>query len=160
MTKRVKTHRVPFTAKDMFALVANVEQYPAFVPYCTNLRVLKRFAIPRGEGITAQMLVQYKVFREQFKCDVQILPEDQEIRVRYIEGAFRKLDNLWRFRDLEDGHSEVYFEVDFEFRNFVLQSVATAVFEKAFKYMSDAFVERAHVVYGRSKASIPTARNA
>jgi len=152
MVQREQSHIVPFTAEQMFDLVADVERYPDFVPYCTGLRVLRRKGPPDTAEITAQMIVQYKIFREQFKCRVNLDRDEKVIRVSYMEGPIRKLDNLWRFTDLEGNKSRVDFFIDFEFKSFVLQQLTNRVFDKAFMYMSDAFVERANEVYREEPA--------
>ena len=150
MTHRAQTHIVPFPADHMFQLVADVERYPEFVPYCTGLRVLNRRMDGAKDVITAEMLVQYKVFRERFKCEVRLDRASKHIDVHYIEGPIRKLDNAWQFTDLDNGQSEIRFEIEFAFKNFLMQKLSNAVFDKAFTYMSDAFVGRAHEVYGNS----------
>lgn len=152
MTKREQSHIVAFSADQMFDLVADVERYPEFVPYCSGLRVLRKTGPVDSEQITAQMIVQYKIFREQFKCRVNLNRSDLEIRVAYVDGPIQTLNNLWRFTDLEDGQSRVDFAIDFEFKSFVLQQLSNRVFEKAFTHMSDAFVERAKVVYDDNPA--------
>jgi len=147
MAQREQFHIVPFTAAQMFDLVADIETYPAFVPYCTGLRVLRRKGEPETAEITAQMIVQYRIFREQFKCRVQLDQPNLTIHVDYVEGPIRTLKNRWRFTDLAEGGSRVDFAIDFEFKSFVLQQLSNRVFDKAFTHMSDAFVTRAHALY-------------
>ena len=43
------TRTVQHTPAQMFALVADVERYPEFVPLCEELRVMRR--VQSGEGI-------------------------------------------------------------------------------------------------------------
>lgn len=132
----------------MFSLVAEVEAYPDFIPYCIGLRVLSS-RVSEGQGeLTADMLVAYKAFREKFRTRVELDKSQGRIEAHYLDGPFRKLHNLWRFKDTQEG-SEIDFSIDFEFRSFFLQAAAAAVFERAFVKMSDAFVSRAHEVYGR-----------
>jgi len=145
-SRRTKTI-VPYTADEMFDLVADVEKYPQFVPHCTALRIVKSDVADGGGSILADMIVSYAAFREKFRSHVTLDRKAHRIEVAYAEGPFRKLHNLWLFRDI-DGGSEIDFTIDFEFRNFLLQAAASSVFERAFVKMSDAFVERANVVYG------------
>jgi len=65
-----------------------------------------------------------------------------------VDGPFRNLENRWRFTDKPEGGSVIDFEIAFEFKNFLLQATAQAVFDKAFSRMSEAFVKRAEEVYG------------
>ena len=147
MTSRRTKTVVPYTADEMFDLVADIEKYPDFIPYCVALRTLGD-DVEDGRGtLTAEMIVAYKAFRERFKTRVALDRENKRIEVDYLEGPFRKLHNLWRFTDMDEG-SEVDFTIDFQFRSFFLQAAAASVFERAFEKMSDAFVTRAHEVYG------------
>mgnify|MGYP001168833139 CR=1 FL=1 len=140
--------RVPFTPGQMFDLVADVEKYPEFLPHCVALRVTSRR--PPGE-LEADMIVSYAAFRERFRSRVRLDRSALRIDVDYVEGPFRRLANHWRFHDLPKGSgdgSEIDFTIDFEFRSLLLQAAARGAFERIFARMSDAFVVRAHDVYG------------
>lgn len=144
MTWRRTTTEVPYSAAEMYALVADIERYPDFIPWCVALRVVER-----GETtLLADMVVAYRVFRERFRSRVTLDPAAGRITAEYVDGPFRMLKNEWSFRDRESGGSIVDFLIDFEFRSLILQATAQTVFEKAFARMSDAFVARAKAVYG------------
>ncbi|WDI30780.1 type II toxin-antitoxin system RatA family toxin [Hyphococcus flavus] len=148
MTVRKTTTEVPYTARQMFDLVADVKRYPEFLPWCTALRVVKS-DLREGEGtLTADMVVAYAVFRERFRTEVALNREVGEIDVHYLDGPFRNLENQWRFKDKPAGGSIIDFAIDFEFKNVLLQATAQAVFDKAFARMTEAFVKRAEEVYG------------
>lgn len=150
MTARRTTTEVPYSAAEMFALVADVERYPDFIPWCAALRVVER-----GERtLLADMVVAYKVFRERFRSRVTLDLAAGRITAEYVDGPFRTLRNEWTFRDREGGGSTIDFLIDFEFRDFILQAAAQTVFDKAFARMADAFVARARAVYGE-RASKP-----
>ena len=144
MTARHTQTEVPYTARQMYDLVADVERYPEFLPWCAALRVVDR----KENALVADMVVAYSVFRERFRSKVKLDPRAMRIEAQYVDGPFRNLENRWRFTDKPDGGSVIDFEIAFEFRNFLLQATAQAVFDKAFPRMSDAFVKRAHEVYG------------
>lgn len=148
MTSRRTSTEVPYSADQMFALVADVERYPEFLPWCVALRVADRRLDGDQEFLTCDMVVAYKVFREKFRSLVKLDRMARRVDVDYIDGPFRSLKNDWAFRPSRQGGAAVDFSIAFEFRNFVLQATAQAVFEKAFLKMSEAFVERARVVYG------------
>jgi coenzyme Q-binding protein COQ10 len=132
----------------MFDLVADVEKYPAFLPWCVALRILQK-DITDGQGLlTADMIVAYKVFREKFRSRVTLDRANYAIEASYLDGPFRTLENHWRFIDQPEGGSMIDFEITFEFKNFLLQAAAQAVLDKVFARMSDAFVARADEIYG------------
>jgi coenzyme Q-binding protein COQ10 len=147
--------RVDFTAADMFALVADVEKYPKFVPLCDNLRVRKRSALPDGvEVIVAEMEVGFKAICERFTSRVTCNRDKLEIIVEYMDGPFKKLHNRWQFKDepAAEGaapRSVVDFHISYEFRSMALGLLMGAMFDKAFQKYADAFVKRAGEVYGR-----------
>lgn len=143
MTSRHTKTEVPYTADQMFALVADVETYPEFLPWCVGLRIVER----GPAKVTADMIVAYKVFRERFRTQVTLDRADKHIDVAYVDGPFRTLENRWRFTDKPEGGSVIDFDIEFEFKNFLLQATAQAVFDKAFARMSEAFVKRAGEIY-------------
>lgn len=138
---------MPYSAEEMFDLVADVEKYPDFLPYCLALRVTSQRLVGGSGGLEADMIVAYGAFRERFRTRVALDRPHRRIDVDYVEGPFRRLVTHWRFADLPEG-SEVDFVIDFEFRSLILQTAASSVFERLFARMSDAFVRRAHEVYG------------
>jgi len=133
----------------MFALVADVERYPEFVPLCESLRVVGRRQEEARETITAAMTVAYKPLRETFTSRVMLEPAAQRIQVNYIDGPFRYLENIWTFRPLGETACEVGFSLSYEFKSRMLQAVMGAVFDRAFRKFADAFEARADAVYGR-----------
>lgn len=148
--------RVHHSAAQMFALVADMDSYPEFVPLCTALRVRHRETRDDGVEIAlAEMEVGYKAIRERFTTRVTMEPARSEILVEYVDGPFRHLRNRWRFRDIEQAEveskrSEVEFFIDYEFRSRTLGALMGAVFDDAFRKFASAFEARADKVYGRS----------
>ncbi len=145
------TRRIAHSAADMFALVADVEQYPKFVPLCEGLRVMKREAQADGEMITAYMTVAYKLFSESFTSRVRLKPAGGLILVEYLDGPFRRLDNRWSFMPVSETESKVKFYLDYEFRTKPFQMLMGAIFDRAFRKFADAFEARADEVYGKPK---------
>src|SRR6202166_3554146 len=112
------TRRVKHSAADMFALVADVERYPQFVPLCRSLAVRKRTTDSTGRDvIVADMTVAYKFVRETFTSRITLDRPNLEILVEYLEGPFRQLNNRWNFRAVADHVSDVDFFIAYEFRS-------------------------------------------
>lgn len=148
MTERRTSTGVPYTAQQMFDLVADVEKYPEFLPWCVALRVLRRDIDERGGLLLAEMVVAYAVFRERFRSEVNLDVPGKRIDVYYLDGPFERLQNEWRFEDRPEGGSTIHFFIAFEFHNLLLQTAARAMFDRAFARMSEAFIRRAEDVYG------------
>ena len=149
MPRYTTRRRVPFSARQMFDLVADVEKYPEFLPLCEALRVRRRMRDGEGrEELVANMEVGYKAIRESFTSQVTLDPAANRILVTYLDGPFSHLDNRWTFHQLEQG-SDIDFLIDYEFRNIVLQMLMGAMFDTAFRRFADAFEARAREVYAR-----------
>lgn len=142
------SRHVIFKPQDMFALVADVESYPQFLPMCLDLRVLRRTPQAQGEIIIAAMTVGYKAIRETFTSRVTLEPNAPAILVEYIDGPFTSLTNHWRFRDDGAGGCHVDFDIEYEFKSRTLGLLMGAMFDAAFRKFSDAFVARAQEIYG------------
>jgi coenzyme Q-binding protein COQ10 len=147
--------RVRHTAAEMFALVADVERYPEFVPFCRSLRVRKRGQDERGrETIVCEMAVAYKLIHESFTTRVTLDKAELQILVDYLSGPFSRLDNRWRFRDTGEGACDVEFYLNYEFRSRALALLMGAMFEVVFRRFADAFERRADQIYaGRGGAT-------
>jgi coenzyme Q-binding protein COQ10 len=138
----------------MFALVADVERYPEFVPLCRALKVRRREKGEMGiETLIADMEVGYKAIRERFSSRVALDLPRLKIVVEYVDGPFSRLENVWNFRDaVEGGGSTVEFFIAYEFRSRLLAAVMGSVFDAAFRKFSAAFEARADEIYGRPLA--------
>ncbi|EIM76877.1 cyclase/dehydrase [Nitratireductor aquibiodomus RA22] len=150
MPKFETVRRVAHTPENMFALVADVEKYPEFVPMCEALSVRTR---RERDGVTllvADMTVGYKALRETFTSQVTLKPGDAAIDVRYVDGPFRFLKNEWRFEPAGEAECDIHFFIEYEFKSRMLGAVMGAMFDRAFRMFSEAFERRADVVYGVS----------
>lgn len=148
MPTHAEKRKLPWTAAQMYDLVADVGSYPEFLPWCAAARIRARRQEGGAEILEADLVISFKLFRERFGSRVTLRPELREIDVAYLDGPFRYLDNHWRFTDLPEGGCEVDFYVDFEFRSRTLQAVIGVVFNEAVKRMVRAFEDRAQVLYG------------
>lgn len=135
----------------MYALVADIEKYPEFLPLCTGLIVLSRRPQGDGEELTARMSVGYKSIAENFTTRVITDPAERRIDVSYLDGPFKRLDNRWRFTDDATG-SMVDFFIDYEFRSKLLGVLMGSMFDQAFRHFTQAFEERAAKIYGNTPA--------
>lgn len=148
------TRVVPYTTEQMFAVVADVEKYPLFLPMCESLHVRSRTETDGATTLVATMGIGYKAIRENFTTRVVLLPQQSppRIDVSYLDGPFKHLDNRWRFEPRDTG-SAVHFWIDYEFRSAMLGLVMGAVFDKAFRKFAEAFEDRARAVYSRAGAA-------
>ncbi|RVU06289.1 type II toxin-antitoxin system RatA family toxin [Novosphingobium umbonatum] len=141
-----EVRRLPFTAEQMFDLVADVGRYGEFLPWVVATRVKSN----DGHEMVADMLVGFKMLREKFTSRV-MMQRPGKLVVHYVDGPMRDLDNCWQFRDVEGG-CELDFAVSFTFRNPMFEKLAGQYFDRAFRKMVAAFEERAAELYGTKAA--------
>jgi coenzyme Q-binding protein COQ10 len=134
---------LPHPPEQLFDMIADVEKYPEFLPWCIATRIRKR----EGNVMTADMVIGFKVFRENFTSQVTCV-RPRRIDVLYFDGPFKYLNNHWIFEPHGDGHCEIDFYVDFEFRSRLMQKAIGAVFNEAVRRMISAFEDRARTLYG------------
>ncbi len=138
---------LPYTAAQMYDLVADVESYPKFLPWNSAARIRSRKNMGNHQVMEADLVISFKVFRERFGSRVTLWPEAKKINTEYLDGPFKYLHSNWMFTDMEGG-CEVDFFVDFEFKNIILQKLIGVVFGEAMRRTMRAFEDRAKVLYG------------
>ena len=139
---------LPYSQEQLFALVADVERYPEFLPWCVAARIRSR----DEDVLIADLVIGFKMVRERFTSRVTLRRPDR-IDVEYTEGPLRYLNNHWSFEP-KDGGCVIDFFVDFEFKSMILQKLIGALFNEAVKRMVGAFESRAHALYGQGGSAI------
>ena len=134
---------LPFTPEQLFDVVADIEKYPEFLPWCIATRIRRR----EGQVIHADMVIGFKMFRERFTTK-DVLDPPRRIDVSYHEGPFKYLNNHWIFLPHGEGHCELDFYIDFEFHSRLFQKMMGVVFNEAVRIMVASFEKRARAIYG------------
>ncbi|RME16350.1 MAG: type II toxin-antitoxin system RatA family toxin [Alphaproteobacteria bacterium] len=148
MPTHTENRVMPYTARQIYDLVADVLRYPEFIPWISAARI--RSVTPHPDGtqvMQADLVVSFKAFREKFGSIVVLNEQARRIDIDYLDGPFRHLRSRWEMRDVEGG-CEVRFFVDFEFRNMILQKLIGVVFNEAMQRIVRAFERRAEELYG------------
>ncbi len=147
MPTHSETRPLPYTAQQMYDLVADVAKYPQFLPWCAAARI--RRTVPQGDAtmMEADLIISFKVFRERFGSRVVLFPNDLKVDTQYLDGPFKYMKSTWSFVDTEQG-CDVSFFVDFEFKNAILQGIIGVVFNEAMHRIVRAFENRAADLYG------------
>lgn len=133
---------LPYAPRQMYDLVADIDRYPEFLPWCIAARITKREA----GAVEADLIIGFKIFRERFTSRALLKPPGT-IDIAYIKGPMRHLANHWRFEPRDDG-CLLDFYIDFEFRSRFMQKAMGVLFNEAVHRMVSAFEERARVLYG------------
>lgn len=151
MPRFATKRRMQFTPEQMFALVADVERYPEFLPLCEELKLRSNDVKEDKTILVATMVAGYKAIRESFTTRVTLLPTDNKVLVEYLDGPFRYLQNRWLFRPLPNGGCEVDFFIEYELKSVMLSMLVGALFDKAFRRFAEAFEERARKIYASTQ---------
>jgi len=146
MKSRKLTKKTKYTANEMFQLVADVRQYPSFVPACKAIDIRNKSQDGEVEYIDAVMEVGYGFLNEFFTSHITLNKGNATIAVVNNDGPFRKLNNYWQFIDIDSG-SEIHFEIDFVAKNSLTGKVINIMFERVFSKYIDAFESRANQLY-------------
>ncbi|MCW1956039.1 type II toxin-antitoxin system RatA family toxin [uncultured Lentibacter sp.] len=147
MPQHEETRVLPYSPAQMFQLVGDVARYPEFLPWCSAARVRSLTPIEGGEEMLADLVIGFQVFRERFGSRVRLFEEAGRIETEYLDGPFKYMRSNWQFVPNESG-CEVRFDVDFEFRNFLLQKAGGLFFYEAMQRIVKAFEARAEALYG------------
>ena len=141
------TRQLPYRAEDLFDLVADVQSYPAFVPWITGMRTWNSRVDGTGVGwIDAEVQVGFSVLRERFSTRVRKDRQAQTVDVALLAGPFHHLRNSWHFSG-EGQTTSVAFDIDFAFKSSLLQTMLTRNFEHAVDRLMGCFEARAQSLY-------------
>ena len=141
-------HRVGHSADEMFALVADVESYPQFLPLCEALNVRGREYAEGEETLITTMTVGYGLIRESFTTEVILDKAARTIFVSYLDGPFAHLENSWHFEPIDAETSEIEFYIAYSFRSKLFERMIGGFFDKAVRKYTEAFEVRADAIYG------------
>ncbi len=138
-----RTAMVPYAAERMYVLVDDVEAYPEFLPWCTATELHSR----SDSELVASLSIGYGALNSSFTTrNGRCPPESMTMELE--KGPFKRLEGKWGFIPLGDEGCEVTLRVEFEFSNSMQDMLFGATFEGICNELIDAFVRRAHDLYG------------
>ena len=143
MRKVNKSALVPYSAADMYALVNDVERYPEFLPWCRGSKVLSH----TETEMRASLELAGGGFHKTFTT-LNSLQPGSAITITLVDGPFKHLEGRWHFTDLDGQGSKVILDMEFEFKNSMLDLMAGPVFHEICNSLVDAFIRRAKSLHG------------
>lgn len=144
MTAIRKSALVPYSAEEMYALVADVESYGQFLPWCGGARVLER----QPDSVTASVVIAYRGVNKAFTTRNRLDP-GRGMTLQLVDGPFRRLHGEWRFEPLDERACKVSLDLEFEFENRLIALAVGPVFESIANSLVDSFRQRARELYGQ-----------
>ena len=148
MPKHKETKIVDFTDIQMFDLVADIDSYHLFLPWCNNSRIIESSMIDSdNDHVIADLEIGYKNLVYIYRSAVSLNRKNLIIDVEFVDGPFKHLVNKWNFKKIEGNKCEINFFIDFELNVDVFNYLISKFFDKAFNKMVSSFEDRASQVY-------------
>ena len=147
MPKQEEKKQVEYSKEQMFDLVANIDEYKLFLPWCNNSRIINREEFDDHEIVIADLEIGYDQFVYTYRSEVKLSKDKSFIHVKNLDGPFKYLTNEWVFIDIDSQISEVQFMIDFELNLSLLDVLMKNFFNLAFQKMVSAFIDRAKEIY-------------
>ncbi|HTI79613.1 MAG TPA: type II toxin-antitoxin system RatA family toxin [Acetobacteraceae bacterium] len=141
MPRHEERQTLAYAPDELFSVVADVKEYPAFVPWCSGARIRHE----DEREVIADLEIGFGLFKESFTSQVT-LDRPRQVLVRAIEGPLEHLTNTWTFTQVGN-ETSVDFVIDFQFKSHLLDHVASSMFHEAATRMMGAFEARAHFVH-------------
>ena len=148
MPTHSENRHMPYTAEQMYSLVADVASYPEFLPWCSAARIRSRTSQDKSVVMLADLVISFKVFREKFGSRVTLFEEAKKVDTEYLDGPFSHMHNTWSFKPNSERSCTVTFAIDYAFKSRTLEVLMGSMFDTAFRKFASAFEARADVVYG------------
>ena len=147
MPKQEESKTVNYTKDQMFDLVADIDRYDEFLPWCNNSKIINTSIKDDIKIVIADLEIGYDQFVYTYRSEVKLHKDKSEINVRNLDGPFKYLENNWKFVTINESESEIQFKIDFELNITLFDILMRKFFDLAFQKMVDAFISRANEIY-------------
>ena len=138
-----KSVLLAYSAQQMYELVAAIEEYPKFLPWCGGVDIRER----SENAVTASLGIHYHGVRQSFTTSNVNTPHST-IKMRLVDGPFKALDGVWSFKPLREDACKIELDLHYEFSSMILEQLIGPVFGMIANSMVDSFCKRAETVYG------------
>ncbi len=143
MHKVERSALVPYSAEEMYALVADIPRYREFLNWCDAATVISE----QGDTVTASIMILFKGLKKKFTTKNTMKPYES-ITMKHVEGPFRNLEGVWRFTPLDEHACKIELDLHFDFDSKVVAALVGPVFSHISNTQVDAFHKRAQLIYG------------
>ena len=141
MRTHKETYNINANKETIFNVIANIENYPTFLPWCIGARLTETYEMSDIIIKRAELVIAFKSFRESFFSDIQLNKKNWTINIQSNKKPFKSLKGQWIIQE-KDNHCEVSFEIKFEFKSIILEKIIGVVFFNAVKSIVKAFEEQ------------------
>ena len=147
MPKQEESKTVNYSKDQMFDLVADIDRYDEFLPWCNNSKIISTSEKDDIKIVIADLEIGYDQFVYTYRSEVKLHKDKSEINVRNLDGPFKYLENNWKFVTVNESECEIQFKIDFELNITLFDILMRKFFDLAFQKMVDAFIGRANDIY-------------
>ena len=147
MPKQEESKTVSYTKDQMFDLVADIDRYDEFLPWCNNSIIINTSIEGDKKIVIADLEIGYDQYIYTYRSEVILCNDKSKIKVKNLDGPFKYLENNWRFNEINNNECEIHFDIDFELNISLLDILMKKFFNLAFQKMTEAFIERAKDIY-------------
>ena len=147
MPKQEESKTVNYSKDQMFDLVADIDRYDEFLPWCNNSKIINISIKDDIKIVIADLEIGYDQFVYTYRSEVKLHKDKSEINVRNLDGPFKYLENNWKFVTVNESECEIQFKIDFELNITLFDILMRKFFDLAFQKMVDAFISRANEIY-------------
>src|SRR5213594_586572 len=138
MTAVDRSALVAHSAQKMYALVADVESYPQFLPWCGRAVV----SVNEPGRTVATLHINFHGVKKEFTTE-NVNQPGVRIDMRLVSGPFRSLVVIWVFVPLSERACKLEFRLRYEFASALVEKAAGSAYQDITDTFVDAFVRRA-----------------
>ena len=133
---------LPFSAKQMFDVVNDVESYQDYLPSCSRSEVIES----SPEFMVARLTLTKAGVSQQFTTRNNLVGLER-IDLQLVDGPFTSLNGFWLFTQLGNDGCKTEMNLAFDFNSRMLNATFGKVFEQVADSLVEAFCDRAKVLY-------------
>lgn len=137
---------LPYSKEQLFALVADIESYPKFLPWCEGARIWEK----NGDNILADLIIHFRGITGKYTSRVNLDKINSEITVELAQGPFKHLYQGWKFTETGEG-TKVEFDIDFAMRSKIMEKIVDIMFDELCNKMMQAFEKQMEILYKNKK---------
>jgi len=134
---------LPFSARQMYQVIADVRSYPLFLNWCDDMEVVSE----SDHEMVAKLFISYGKLKFGFSTCNRML-ENESVIMSLVDGPFSSLDGKWELQHLREGACKVSLKMDFNFESALTQRLFGGVFQSVIAAQLDAFQKRADDLFG------------
>ena len=125
-------------------LILNIDEYKKFLPWCTDSKIISFKETKNKIDIMADLEIGYSFARDVYTSSVNYDKNKKKITVKSIKGPLKNLENIWSLKKINKDKCEVFFSINLELKNSLLNKMLSSMFDIGFDKILKSFEDRAY----------------